>query len=484
MIQNTNDAVRKMLRKNRLFFDIIHTFLKILYYFRSILILEKMKIDLTHVLPFLDEKSKNNLESRVSTVYDTIFNKTGAGNDFLGWVSLPSEIDENLLADIEKTAEDLRKKSEIFVVIGIGGSYLGARAVIEALQNHFATLTSERPLIVYAGHNMSEDYLHDLLAVLDKKDYSLAVISKSGTTTEPAIAFRILKQHIINKYGEQEAASRIVAITDKARGALKQLANVKGYKTYIVPDDVGGRFSVLTPVGLLPIAVAGIDIRQLVAGAMAIEKFCKVHPTPDNPVSQYAVVRQVLYAQGKTNEIMVNYEPRLVYFSEWWKQLYGESHGKQHKGVFPASVTFSTDLHSMGQYIQDGLRNLFETVISVENSNHELRIPLENDDLDQLNYIAGKRISEVNHKAELGTVLAHEDGGVPNIRIVIPEVSAYVLGELIYFFEMACAVSGYMLDVNPFDQPGVEAYKKNMFALLGKKGFEEQTAALNKRLGI
>ena len=268
------------------------------------------------------------------------------------------------------------------------------------------------------------------------------------------------------------------------RGALKQLANVKGYKTYIVPDDVGGRFSVLTPVGLLPIAMAGIDIRALVKGAVEMEKQCKENQTVDNPVSQYAVARQVLYAMGKTNEIMVNYEPRLVYFSEWWKQLYGESHGKQHKGVFPASVTFSTDLHSMGQYIQDGLRNLFETVISVENSNHELRIPMENEDLDQLNYIAGKRISEVNHKAELGTILAHEDGGVPNIRIVIPEVSAKVLGELIYFFEMACAVSGYLLDVNPFDQPGVEAYKKNMFALLGKKGFEEQTAILNKRLGI
>lgn len=443
-----------------------------------------MKVDLTHINPFLDERLKKSLEARISATYETIYKKTGAGNGFLGWVSLPSEIDEGLLADIEKTAAELRRKSEIFVVIGIGGSYLGARAVIEALQNHFAPLTGERPLIVYAGHNMSEDYLHDLMAILDKKDYSLAVISKSGTTTEPAIAFRILKQHIINKYGEQEAASRIVAITDKVKGALKQLANVKGYKTYIVPDDVGGRFSVLTPVGLLPIAVAGIDIRQLVAGAVAVEKFCKVHPTPDNPVSQYAVARQALYAQGMTNEIMVNYEPRLVYFSEWWKQLYGESHGKQHKGIFPASVTFSTDLHSMGQYIQDGLRNLFETVISVENSNHELRIPTEADDLDQLNYIAGKRISEVNHKAELGTVLAHEDGGVPNLRIVIPEVSAYVLGELIYFFEMACAVSGYLLDVNPFDQPGVEAYKKNMFALLGKKGFEEQTAALNKRLGI
>ena len=443
-----------------------------------------MKIDLSHVQSFLDETIKNELESRLSSIYDTIYHKTGAGNDFLGWVNLPSEIDENLLADIEKTAAYLRKKSDIFVVIGIGGSYLGARAVIEALQNHFAPLTNDKPLIVYAGHNMSEDYLHDLMAVLDKKDYSLAVISKSGTTTEPAIAFRILKQHIINKYGEQEAASRIIAITDKARGALKQLANVKGYKTYIVPDDVGGRFSVLTPVGLLPIAMAGIDIRKLVKGAVEMEQSCKAHPTVDHPISQYAVVRQALYAQGKTNEIMVNYEPRLVYFSEWWKQLYGESHGKQHKGVFPASVTFSTDLHSMGQYIQDGLRNLFETVISVENANHELRIPMENDDLDQLNYIAGKRISEVNHKAELGTVLAHEDGGVPNIRIVIPEVSEKVLGELIYFFEMACAVSGYMLDVNPFDQPGVEAYKKNMFALLGKKGFEEQTKALNERLGI
>ena len=443
-----------------------------------------MKIDLTHVQPFLDENLKSNLETRVSEVYETIFNKTGAGNDFLGWVTLPSEIDESLLSDIEKTAADLRRKSDIFVVIGIGGSYLGARAVIEALQNHFAPLTDDKPLIVYAGHNMSEDYLHDLMAVLDKKDYSLAVISKSGTTTEPAIAFRILKQHIINKYGEKEAASRIIAITDKARGALKQLANVKGYKTYIVPDDVGGRFSVLTPVGLLPIAMAGIDIRALVKGAVEMEKLCKVQPTVDNPVTQYAVARQVLYGMGKTNEIMVNYEPRLVYFSEWWKQLYGESHGKQHKGIFPASVTFSTDLHSMGQYIQDGLRNLFETVISVENSNHELRIPMENEDLDQLNYIAGKRISEVNHKAELGTVLAHEDGGVPNLRIVIPEVSEKVLGELIYFFEMACAVSGYMLDVNPFDQPGVEAYKKNMFALLGKKGFEEQTKKLNERLGL
>ena len=442
-----------------------------------------MKLELTHTNSFVNKEMMQSYESQVASTYNTIYNRTGAGNDFLGWVNLPSEIDESLIADIEKTAADLRKKSEIFVVIGIGGSYLGARAVIEALQNHFAPLTDAKPLVVYAGHNMSEDYLHELMAILDKKDYSMAVISKSGTTTEPAIAFRILKQHIINKYGEQEAASRIIAITDKAKGALKQLANVKGYKTYIVPDDVGGRFSVLTPVGLLPIAMAGIDIRQLINGAIEIEKLCKSNPTLNgNFVSEYAVVRHILYSMGKTNEIMVNYEPRLVYFSEWWKQLYGESHGKNGKGIFPASVTFSTDLHSMGQYIQDGIRNLFETVISVENSDHELRIPMENEDLDQLNYIAGKRISEVNHKAELGTMLAHEDGGVPNIRIVIPEISAYILGQLIYFFEMGCALSGYMLEVNPFDQPGVEAYKKNMFALLGKKGFEAQTEALNKRL--
>ncbi|MCQ2302872.1 MAG: glucose-6-phosphate isomerase [Bacteroidales bacterium] len=443
-----------------------------------------MKLDLSHIKPFLNEEVMKSAEAGLPNTYETIFGKTGAGNDFLGWVNLPSEISEEMLADIEQTAKSLREKSDIFVVIGIGGSYLGARAVIEALQNHFAPLADQKPLVVYAGHNMSEDYLSELLAVLDKKDYSLAVISKSGTTTEPAIAFRILKQHLINKYGEQEAAQRIIAITDKAKGALKQLANVKGYKTYIVPDDVGGRFSVLTPVGLLPIAVAGIDIRQLVKGAVEMEKMCKTNPTMSNPVSEYAVVRHVMYEMGLTNEIMVNYEPRLVYFSEWWKQLFGESHGKNHKGIFPASVTFSTDLHSMGQYIQDGLRNLFETVISVENSNRELRIPNESEDLDQLNYIAGKRISEVNHKAELGTVLAHEDGGVPNIRIVVPEISAKVLGELIYFFEMSCALSGYMLEVNPFDQPGVEAYKKNMFALLGKKGFEEKTEALNKRLGL
>ena len=332
-----------------------------------------MRLELEHIHSFVSKDAMQAYETKTASTYNTIYNKTGAGNDFLGWVNLPSEIDRELITDIEKTAVELRKKSDLFVVIGIGGSYLGARAVIEALQNHFAPLSGEKPLIVYAGHNMSEDYLNELIAILDKRDYSMAVISKSGTTTEPAIAFRILKRHIINKYGETEAASRIVAITDKAKGALKQLANVKGYKTYIVPDDVGGRFSVLTPVGLLPIAMAGIDIRQLIAGAIEMEKQCKNNPTLNgNIVSEYAVARHLLYHSGKTNEIMVNYEPRLVYFSEWWKQLYGESHGKEHKGIFPASVTFSTDLHSMGQYIQDGLRNLFETVISVENSNHEL----------------------------------------------------------------------------------------------------------------
>ncbi len=442
-----------------------------------------MRIELEHITPFTRKEIFESSKTAINEAFDTIYRKDGAGNDFLGWVNLPSEIDANVVEDIIKTADVLRSKSELFVVIGIGGSYLGARAVIEALSGHFASLCGTRPLVVYAGHNMSEDYLSELLDLLDAKDYSLAVISKSGTTTEPAIAFRIIKDHLVGKYGEQEAATRIVAITDKEKGALKHLANVKGYKTFIVPDDVGGRFSVLTPVGLLPIAVAGIDIRKLLEGAVKVEKQCRLNPHLDeNPVAEYAAVRHALYNAGKTNEIMVNYEPRLVYFSEWWKQLFGESHGKEHKGVFPASVTFTTDLHSMGQYIQDGLRNLFETVISVEDAASELRIPSDKDDLDQLNYIAGRRLSEINKMAELGTILAHEDGGVPNIRIVIPEISAEVIGELIYFFEMSCALSGYMLGVNPFDQPGVEAYKKNMFALLGKKGFEEKTEMLMKRL--
>ena len=329
---------------------------------------------------------------------------------------------------------------------------------------------------------MSEEYMVELLELLDQKDYSMAVISKSGTTTEPAVAFRILKNHLENKYGKEEARTRIVAITDKAKGALKTLANEEGYKTYIVPDNVGGRYSVLTPVGLLPIAVAGIDIEELVNGALAMETYCKENQNCDNVVAQYAVARQALYHDGKTNEILVSYEPRLHYIAEWWKQLYGESEGKEGKGIFPASDTFTTDLHSMGQYIQEGLRNLFETIISVEKPTKEIRIPLADNDLDQLNYIAGKRLSEVNRTAETATILAHVDGGVPNIIIQIPEISASTIGELIYFFEMGCALSGYMLEVNPFDQPGVEAYKKNMFALLGKKGFEERAEDLRKRI--
>ncbi len=440
--------------------------------------------DLKHIRSFVTDEQLREYENKIENTFKTIYDKSGAGNDFLGWVTLPSEMTKEFIQDIKNQAELLRKKSEIFVVVGIGGSYLGARAVIESLTHQFASLMNKanETQIVYAGHNMSEDYLVELLELLDKKDYSMAVISKSGTTTEPAVAFRILKNHLENKYGKEEAKSRIVAITDKERGALKTLANTEGYKTYIVPDNVGGRYSVLTPVGLLPIAVAGIDIEELVKGALAMEKYCKENSNSNNVVAQYAVARQALYHDGKTNEILVSYEPRLHYIAEWWKQLYGESEGKEGKGIFPASDTFTTDLHSMGQYIQEGLRNLFETIISVEKPSREIRIPLADNDLDQLNYIAGKRLSEVNSTAETATILAHVDGGVPNIIIQIPEISASTIGELIYFFEMGCALSGYMLEVNPFDQPGVEAYKKNMFALLGKKGFEERAASLRERI--
>lgn len=444
----------------------------------------KTSTNLKHIKDFISDDSFLKYSSKIENTFKTIYEKSGAGNDFLGWVTLPSEMTNDIIRDIKEQAEMLRKKSEIFVVVGIGGSYLGARAVIEALSHQFSTLLNKDndTHIVYAGHNMSEEYMVELLELLDNKDYSMAVISKSGTTTEPAVAFRILKNHLENKYGKEEAKTRIVAITDKERGALKTLANTEGYKTYIVPDDVGGRYSVLTPVGLLPIAVAGIDIEELVNGALAVENYCRENQNSDNVVAQYAVARQALYHDGKTNEILVSYEPRLHYIAEWWKQLYGESEGKDGKGIFPASDTFTTDLHSMGQYIQEGLRNLFETIISVEKPTKEIRIPLADNDLDQLNYIAGKRLSEVNHTAETATILAHVDGGVPNIIIQIPEISASTIGELIYFFEMGCALSGYMLEVNPFDQPGVEAYKKNMFALLGKKGFEERAAALKERI--
>ncbi len=440
--------------------------------------------NLKHINSFISNEKLDVFKNKIENTFKTIYDKSGAGNDFLGWTTLPSETSKEFIQDIKNQAELLRKKSEVFVVVGIGGSYLGARAVIEALSHQFGSLINKvkNTQIVYAGHNMSEDYMVELLELLDEKDYSMAVISKSGTTTEPAVAFRILKNHIENKYGKEEAKNRIVAITDKEKGALKTLANTEGYKTYIVPDNVGGRYSVLTPVGLLPIAVAGIDIEQLISGALTMENYCKNNQNSDNAVAQYAIARQALYHDGKTNEILVSYEPKLQYITEWWKQLYGESEGKDGKGIFPASDIFTTDLHSMGQYIQEGLRNLFETIISVKKPNKEIRIPMADNDLDQLNYIAGRRLSDVNNTAETATTLAHVDGGVPNIIIQIPEISATTIGELIYFFEMGCALSGYMLEVNPFDQPGVEAYKKNMFALLGKKGYEDRAATLKERL--
>lgn len=441
-----------------------------------------IKVETNHVKSFVVENQLDAYKKKVATTFKTIYSHNGAGSDFLGWVNLPSSITADFIKDVKTKAEELRKKSDVFVVVGIGGSYLGARAVIEALSNHFAQMVDTgNPKIIYAGHNMSEDYMSDLIKLLDNKEYSMTVISKSGTTTEPAVAFRILKNHLEKKYGKEEARKRIVAITDKAKGALKVLSDSEGYKTYVVPDDVGGRYSVLTPVGLLPIAVAGIDIEELVAGARQMERYCVDNQNEDNEAARYAVARQALYHAGKTNEIMVSYEPRLCYFSEWWKQLYGESEGKEGKGIFPASVTFTTDLHSMGQYIQEGLRNLMETVISVENPENEFRIPTDDANLDQMNYIAGRRLNEVNQTAEKATILAHVDGGVPNIRVAVPALNANVLGQLVYFFEMGCALSGYMLEVNPFNQPGVEAYKKNMFALLGKPGYEELREKLLER---
>ncbi len=444
-----------------------------------------LKLELDQLYPFMSKEGLMAYEKPVSAAYKKIYNKTGAGADFLGWVDLPSTTDPAMLQHIEETAAALREKADVFVVVGIGGSYLGARAVIETQLHHFSSLKGKQdaPHILYAGQNISEDYLADLMDILDEKEYALVVISKSGTTTEPAIAFRTLRAHIEKKYGLAEARKRIVAITDKSKGALRNLADSEGYTSYVVPDDVGGRYSVLSPVGLLPIAVAGMDVKALIGGAAKVEAFSRaVKKIHGNPVALYAAARNALYAAGKKTEIMVNYEPRLFYFTEWWKQLYGESEGKENKGIFPAGVGFTTDLHSMGQYIQEGLRMIFETTISVEKPKRQMLIPHAETDLDQLNYIAGKPLSEVNHKAETGTILAHVDGGVPNIRISIPAIDANVLGQLIYFFEMGCALSGYMLGVNPFDQPGVEAYKKNMFALLGKQGFEAQSEKLLARL--
>ncbi len=414
-----------------------------------------------------------------------LHNGTRPGNDFLGWVNLPSSLSDEFLKDIEDTAALLREKCEAVVVVGIGGSYLGTKAVVDALSSSFDWLQSKRenPVILYAGNNIGEDYIHELTDYLADKKFGIINISKSGTTTEPAIAFRILKNLLVEKVGVEESRKLIVAVTDSSKGALRSLADSEGYKTFVIPDDVGGRYSVLTPVGLLPIAVAGLDIRKLVEGALHIEKATGEHvPFEANPPAIYAAIRNELYKKGKKIEVLANYNPKLHYFAEWWKQLYGESEGKDGKGIFPAAVDFTTDLHSMGQWIQDGERSIFETVISVKEANKEVRIPEDNADLDGLNYLKGMRIDEVNKMAELGTRIAHVDGGVPNILIEIPKLNEYFLGQLIYFFEKACGISGYMLGVNPFDQPGVEDYKSNMFALLEKPGFEAQTEAIKKKL--
>lgn len=445
-----------------------------------------LRIDLSNVEQFVADSEIEKNKIKIQDLLKQLKTKTGKGNDFLRWLDLPDHTEESLINSINADAKKIRTQSEVVVVIGIGGSYLGARAIIEALNHHFASLLPKtvNPALIYAGQNMSEDYTVDLLEVLDHKEYSLVVISKSGTTTEPAIAFRLLKQHLENKYGKENSKDRIIAITDQERGALKELADQEGYQTYVVPDDVGGRYSVLTPVGLLPIAIAGFNIQEFLNGALAMKQhiFDGEYDFENNPAAIYAAYRNALYEKGHTTEIMVNYEPKLYYLSEWWKQLYGESEGKERKGIFPAAVSNTCDLHSMGQYIQDGLRNIFETVISVEESDHRQEIPFDEGNLDKLNYIAGKRISEINHKAELGTTLAHVDGGVPNIRIEVPIINEYQLGEIIFFFETACAISGYLLDVNPFDQPGVEAYKKNMFALLGKSGYENETKEILNRI--
>ncbi len=436
-----------------------------------------MKIDLSYTKEFIAENDLQNLINQAIEENKKLHDKSGKGNDFLGWVNLPNEITEAQLVDIELKASELREKIDVMVTIGIGGSYLGAKAVIEALSDSFADFKNDNPTMLYAGHNISEDYLYELLDFLKDKSYAITVISKSGTTTEPALAFRILKADLEAKVGKEEAQKRIVAVTDKARGALKTLAEQEGYKTYVIPDDVGGRYSVLTPVGLFPIAVAGFDIKQLVNGARDMAAITE-KADKNNPAVIYAAARNALYQREFNIEITVNYNAKLHFIAEWWKQLYGESEGKDGKGIFTASVDFSTDLHSLGQYIQDGRRNLFETVISVKSQNHELRIPEDEANLDNLNYLAGRRIDEVNKNAELGTLMAHVEGGVPNIRIELDKINEYTLGELIYFYEKACGISGYILGVNPFDQPGVEAYKRNMFALLGKAGYEDERKRL------
>ena len=445
-----------------------------------------ISLDLSKVAPYLAMTEIDYMEDMVKSAHDKLHNGTGAGNDFLGWIDLPVNYDKDEFARIKKSAEKIKSDSEILIVIGIGGSYLGARAAIEMLTNNFHNALDndkrKAPKIFYVGNNISSTYMTELLQAIDGKDVSLNIISKSGTTTEPAIAFRILRTYVEKKYGVEEARKRIYATTDKAKGALKTLADAEGYESFVVPDDIGGRFSVLTAVGLLPIAAAGINIDEMMKGASDAREAYSKPSLKENEAYQYAAVRNALYNKGKVIEVLVNYEPSLHYFNEWWKQLYGESEGKDNKGLFPAAVDFTTDLHSMGQYIQEGRRTLFETVINVEKAKYEINIEAAENDMDGLNFLAGKTMDFVNKKAAQGTLLAHNDGGVPNVVLNVPELSPYYFGYMVYFFEKACGISGYILGVNPFDQPGVEAYKKNMFALLGKPGYEDIKAELEKRL--
>lgn len=448
--------------------------------------MSKVTFDYSKAVPFIAEHEVENMEKPVADAKEVLVGRTGAGNDFLGWIDLPVNYDKEEFSRIKKAAEKIQGDSEVLLVIGIGGSYLGARAAIEFLRHSFYNIVDKSvrktPEIYFCGNSISSTYLKDLMDVIGDRDFSINIISKSGTTTEPAIAFRIFKEMCEKKYGKEEAAKRIYATTDKARGALKKLATEEGYETFVVPDDVGGRFSVLTAVGLLPIAVSGADIDKLMEGAASGREAALNNAFEENDALQYAAVRNILLRKGKEVEILANYEPAVHYISEWWKQLYGESEGKDQRGIFPASVDLTTDLHSMGQFIQDGARIMFETVLDVEKSRATLTIGEEPVDLDGLNYLAGQTVDFVNKSAMNGTILAHTDGQVPNLMVKIPEVNEFYLGQLFYFFEFACGVSGYLLGVNPFNQPGVESYKKNMFALLGKPGYEEQKEALLKRL--
>ncbi|WP_337516028.1 glucose-6-phosphate isomerase [Segatella sp.] len=448
--------------------------------------MKSISLNITKAASFLAEGAVMAYEPKVKAAQEALENGTCEGNDFLGWLHLPSSITPEFLNEIQAVANTLREKCEVVVVAGIGGSYLGARAVIEGLGNSFAWLVNDKknPTILFAGNNIGEDYLFELTSFLKDKKFGVINISKSGTTTETALAFRLLKKQCEDQRGKEEAKNVIVAVTDAKKGAARTCADKEGYKSFIIPDNVGGRFSVLTPVGLLPIAVAGFDVKQLVAGAADMEKACgKDVAFEENPAAIYAATRQALYTQaGKKIEIVCNFQPKLHYFAEWWKQLYGESEGKDQKGIFPAACDFTTDLHSMGQWIQQGERSIFETVISVETPNEKLLFPHDDENLDGLNFLEGKRVDEVNKMAELGTRLAHVDGGVPNILVNVPELNAYYLGQLIYFFEKACGISGLLEEVNPFNQPGVEAYKKNMFALLNKPGYEAESKAIQERL--